>query len=201
MTDALASAGGGMMMMKRNLIGIGVGMVVLLAACATTLAPYRVSGFFVSPQLAAHEGQTIAVLPFRGGAGDVITDITNLELGRLNRWRLVERLRVQELYAEQDFDPERIDDAEAVRIGKMLGAQAVILGQVTEYTRPRCSVSMRLVKTETGEHLWQARDALEATNSAVIKLAEDRYTAQRLRTDPEALASVTVRALVQTLNH
>ncbi len=174
---------------------------VLLASCAAQIAPYRVSGYFVSTQLPAHDQKTVAVLPFRGNASDIITDLANLELGRLQRWRLVERLRVQELYAEQDFDPERIDDAEAVRIGKMLGAHAVILGQVTEYTRPRCSVSMRLVKTETGEHLWQARDALESSNPAVIELAKDRYTAQRLRSDPEALASVTVRALVQTLTH
>lgn len=170
-----------------------------LIAC-NAVAPYRVSGYFSSPRLSAHDSQTIAVLPFRGGATDVVTDIANLELGRINRWRLVERLRVQELFSEQDFDPERIDDAEAVKIGKMLGAKAVLLGQVTEYTRQRCSVSMRLVDTESGEHLWQARDTLESRNVAVQKLAEDRYDAVRLTRDPEALASVTVRALVETIN-
>lgn len=187
--------------MKRFLVaGLALAAVVF-TACAAQIAPYRVSGYFVSPRLPEHDQKTVAVLPFRGPASDVVTDLANLELGRLHRWRLVERLRVQELYAEQDFDPERIDDAEAVRIGRMLGAHAVILGQVTEYTRPRCSVSMRLVKTETGEHLWQARDALEANNPQVIELAKDRYTAQRLRSDPEALASVTVRALVQTITN
>lgn len=172
--------------------------LLMLASCA--VAPYKVSGYFVSPKLAAHEGQTIAVLPFRGGAGPDVTDITNLELGRVGRWKLVERVRVEELYAEQDFDPERVDDETAARIGKMLGAQAVILGQVTEYTRGRSSISMRLVDSETGEHLWQARDTLLASDASVRKLAEGRYDAQRLRTDPEALASVLVRALVETIN-
>jgi len=172
---------------------------LFIAGCAP-VAPYRTSGYFVSPQLARHEGKTIAVLTFRGGASDPVTDIANLEIGRLNRWKLVERIRVQELYNEQDFDPERIDDDMAIKIGKMLGASAVVLGQVYEYTRGRCSVSMRLVDSETGEHLWQARDTLLATNIAVQKLAEDRYDSMRLRKDPEALASVTVRELVRTMN-
>jgi hypothetical protein len=179
-------------------------MLASAVSLATTacgpVAAYRVGGYFTNPRLTALEGKTVAVLPFRGGATEPVTDIANLEFGRVNRWRLVERIRVQELYNEQDFDPERIDDDEAVRIGKMLGAQAVVLGQVTEYTRPRCSVSMRLVSTETGEHLWQARDTLESRNIAVQKLAEDRYDAARLSRDPEALASVTVRALVETIN-
>lgn len=173
--------------------------LMFLSACGP-VAPYRVGGFFTSPRLSAHNGQTIAVLPFRGGAGEDVTDMTNLELGRLARWTLIERIRVQDLYNEQDFDPERVDDETAAKIGKMLGAQAVILGQVTEYTRGRTSISMRLVDSETGEHLWQARDTLEASNVAVQNLAKDRYDSQRLRKDPEALAAVTVRALVETLN-
>ncbi len=185
-------------MMKRLMLCLAI-PGVLLSACGP-VAPYRTSGYFVASRLPAHDGKTLAVLPFKGGASDPVTDIANLELGRLNRWKLVERIRVQELYNEQDFDPERIDDATAVRIGRMLGAAGVILGQVYEYTRGRCSVSLRLVDTETGEHLWQARDTLEASNVAVQKLAEDRYDFQRLRKDPEALASVTVRELVRTIN-
>lgn len=185
--------------MKRIMAGMLLAVAALLAACGP-VAPYRTSGWFKSPRLGLHDGKTIAVLPFRGGATEPVTDIANLELGRLNRWRLVERIRVAELYAEQDFDPERVDDATAVQIGRMLGAKAVILGQVTEYTPGRCSVSLRLVDSETGEHLWQARDSLLASNVAVQKLAEDRYDAYRLRKDPEALASVTVRALVETIN-
>jgi hypothetical protein len=175
-----------------------VAIGVVLSACAP-VAPYRTSGYFTSDRLPVHDQKTVAVLPFKGGATEPVTDIANLELGRIGRWRLVERIRVQELFNEQDFDPQRIDDATAVRIGKMLGAKAVILGTVTEYTRGRCSVSMRMVDTETGEHLWQARDTLIASNIAVQKLAEDRYDAQRLRTDADALASVTVRLLVETL--
>lgn len=183
--------------MKRLVLGLCA--MAMLAGCVET-APYRVSGYFVSKKLAAFNDKTVAVLPFKGGASDIATDITNLEFGRLGRWRLVERLRVQELFNEQDFDPQRIDDAAAIKIGKMLGAQAVVLGDIPEYSKGRTSVSIRLVDTETGEHLWQARDALEANNIAVQKLAEGRYDATRLRRDPEALASVTIRALVETLN-
>ena len=104
----------------RNFVALTI-LSLFIAGCAP-VAPYRTSGYFVSPQLARHEGKTIAVLTFRGGASDPVTDIANLEIGRLNRWKLVERIRVQELYNEQDFDPERIDDDMAIKIGKMLGA-------------------------------------------------------------------------------
>lgn len=187
------------MSMTRLWLAPLLGALLVAVGCGP-VAPYRVGGYFVSPQLANYDQKTVAVLPFKGNASDVVTDLANLELGRAGRWKLIERIRVQELYDEQDFDPERIDDEAAVKIGKMLGVQAVILGQVYEYTRPRCSVSMRLVATETGEHLWQARDALESGNLSVQQLAADRYDVKRLKTDPEALASVTVRALVETIN-
>lgn len=187
-----------MSLRKTALAALAAVTVVFMLGCGP-VAPYRISGYFTNPALAKYEKKTLAVLPFKGGATEPVTDLANLELGRLNRWRLVERIRVQELYNEQDFDPERIDDEAAIRIGKMLGAQMVLLGQVYEYTRARCSVSMRLVDTETGEHLWQARDTLESSNIAVQELAKDRYDAKRLRTDPEALAAVTVRALAETL--
>lgn len=172
---------------------------LLLSACQT-VAPYRTSGYFVSKELPGYEGALIAVLPFKGGSTDIVTDIANLEFGRIGRWTLVERMRVQALYSEQDFDPERIDDKTAARIGMMLGAKAVVLGEAFEYTPGRCSVSMRLVDSETGEHLWQARDALEAHNVSVRKLASDRYDTYRLSKDPEALASVTIRELVGTIS-
>lgn len=188
--------------MKRLGFGLSLGLLIgtlALSSCASA-QPYEVNSYFASDRLDALEGKTVAVLPFRGGAGETITDLTNLEFGRLNRYRLVERIRIQELYNEQDFDPERVDDETAAKIGRILGANAVVLGQVYEYTPGRASASMRLVHSETGEHLWQARDAIRATDARVRKLAEDRYDAKRLRKDPEALATVLVRALVQTVN-
>ena len=178
-----------------------IGMALLVGITACAVAPYKVGSYFQSDRLVEADGKTVAVLPFQGGAGADITDLTNLEFGRLNRYRLVERVRVDDLYAEQDFDPERVDDETAARIGKMLGAKAVVLGRVYEFTPGRASISMRLVDSETGEHLWQAKDTLEGHNVAVRKLAEDRYDARRLMKDPEALAAVAVRAMVETVNH
>ncbi|RMH55196.1 MAG: hypothetical protein D6679_12060 [Candidatus Hydrogenedentota bacterium] len=177
---------------------LGFAAVAVFSACATV--PYKVTGYFVSEKLDSYNGATVAVLPFRGGAGATVTDMANLELGRVNRWRLVERIRVAELYKEQDFDPDRVDDKTAAKIGRMLGAKAVVLGQVYEYTPGRCGVSMRLVDSETGEHLWQARDTLEYRNPGVRELAKGRFDYWRLRKDPEAMAFVTVRALAQTLS-
>jgi len=54
-------------------------------------------------------------------------------LGKLGKFDLVERVRIEELFKEQDFPKDRIDEATAVKIGKMLGAHAVVLGIITKY--------------------------------------------------------------------
>ncbi|MBL4888996.1 MAG: hypothetical protein JKX97_03105 [Candidatus Lindowbacteria bacterium] len=186
-------------LVKALVLGLFVFAAALVVSCGP-VAPYRVSGYFVSKNLDQYNETTVAVLPFKGGASSIVTDIANLEFGRIGRWVLVERVRVEALYSEQDFDPERLDDATAAKIGLMLGAQAVVLGEVYEYSRGRSSISMRLVDTETGQQLWQARDAIEALNISVQELAKDRYDRGRLKKDPEALASVNTRALVETIN-
>ncbi len=92
----------------------------------------------MSPSIRGLKGGTLAVLPFDNrsdvlGADYLVADEFNLRLGMTNEFRMVERIRVKELFAEQDFDPRRLEDTTAARIGRMLGARAVILGTVTRY--------------------------------------------------------------------
>lgn len=82
--------------------------------------------------------RTVAVLPFVNQSGTLgaehgVADELNLQLGKTGHFRMIERLRIKELYAEQDFAPELVEDTTAARIGRMLGAEAVILGTVTRY--------------------------------------------------------------------
>jgi TolB-like protein len=121
--------------------------VVTLACCwsllssfnCATVRPYRVTDFFRSPRIAEQGIKRVAVLPFQNLSGDkaaggVVTEEFMLQLGKTGLFDLVERGRIEELWREQDLDTlSRFDEATAVRIGKMLGAEGVILGTVTKY--------------------------------------------------------------------
>lgn len=111
-------------------------VAIFLAACSTR--PPAPDVGFVSSRLADRHEPTVAVLPFDNksgylGAERLVADEVNLRIGMTNRFRMIERMRVKELYREQDFDPRRVEDTTAARIGRMLGAQIVILGTVTNY--------------------------------------------------------------------
>lgn len=162
--------------------------------CCVMLALCCVAG--LAQDLAEEQPQvTIAVLPFDDGAirvqwggywqrgvewavGPGLADqITSDLIERAKKgtpFRVVERQRVQDLLAEQDFaESGRIDPATAARIGRLLGAQVLLMGSVTQFSveidrmdlpfewggfggdRATASVSIdgRLVDSETGEIL------------------------------------------------
>ncbi|MDI6736493.1 MAG: CsgG/HfaB family protein [bacterium] len=108
-----------------------------LTGCART-TPYRLSNFFIADSINELKQKRIAVLPFENltankQASLLVTDEFNLQLGKIGKFDLVERIKIDELFKEQDFPKDRIDEATAVKIGKMLGAQAVVLGVITKY--------------------------------------------------------------------
>ncbi len=112
---------------------------LLASSNCATVRPYRVTDFFRSPRIADQGIKRVAVLPFENltgdkAAGGVVTEEFMLQLGKTGRFDLVERGRIEELWREQDLDTlSRFDEATAVRIGKMLGAEGVILGTVTKF--------------------------------------------------------------------
>ncbi len=108
-----------------------------LTGCAGTKA-YRVSNFFIDDSIHELKQKRVAVLPFENltkinEAALLVADEFNLQLGKLGHFELVERMKVEELFKEQDFRKDRIDEATAVKIGRMLGAHAVVLGVITKY--------------------------------------------------------------------
>ncbi|MEW6608108.1 MAG: CsgG/HfaB family protein [bacterium] len=107
-------------------------------SCAGT-RPYQVNNFFIDDAIHKLKEKRVAVLPFENltkikEANLLVTDEFNLQLGKIGHFDLVERIKVEDLFKEQDFCKDRIDEATAVKIGKMLGAHAVILGVITKYT-------------------------------------------------------------------
>lgn len=109
-----------------------------LTGCAAT-KPYHMTNFFIDNSIHESMKKRIAVLPFENltqskQATGLVTDEFNLQLGKLGNFDLVERIRIEEIFKEQDFCKDRIDEATAVKIGKMLGAQLIVLGVITKYS-------------------------------------------------------------------
>lgn len=107
-----------------------------LLSCAH-VEPYRLTNYFRSPKAADLAGKPVAILPFHNlteipKAEWIVANEFNLQVGKTGAFVLLERMRIEELFEEQDLDPERIDAKTAVEVGKMLGARGVVLGTVTE---------------------------------------------------------------------
>jgi TolB-like protein len=112
-------------------------LIAALIGCGPT-TPYRVKNYFRDSEIEERNLRRIAVLPFENltlapEAGVALTDEFNLQLGRLGVFDLVERARIEELFREQDVDTLRFDPSSVCELGRMLGAQAVILGSVTRF--------------------------------------------------------------------
>jgi hypothetical protein len=112
-------------------------------------------------------GGKVAVLPFRGPDGpggevplqiaalrNTIAEEFSLTLGQLGHFKMIERLQIDKIIAEQDFPAERIDDSQAVEIGKILGASAVVIGSLSDV------LNVRMVDTATSQQIWNSRSAL-----------------------------------------
>jgi len=86
----------------------------------------------------------------------VVSEIVAAELGKEPGFRIVERRELEKLFAEMKLGTlGAVDQATAVRIGRLLGAETLCLGSLTGLGG-RTLLNLRLVRTETGEVLAAA---------------------------------------------
>ena len=121
--------------------------VVYTLACIMFL--FAGSGFTAAKQ-------TVAVLDFESiGSeeflGKAVAEIIRTELVGTQKFRVVERAQIKKALSEQELQMTgAIDDKSAVQIGKLLGADLIIVGSVvkigTAYT-----INSRLLDVQTGE--------------------------------------------------
>lgn len=75
-------------------------------------------------------------------------------------FRVIERQQLEKVLAEQKLQMSgMIDNANAVEIGKMLGADGIMVGSITEYGRTiypkvRLTVNVRVIEVKTGLVKW-----------------------------------------------
>ena len=128
-------------MMKRKKLAVLPGILLILmllfAGCAT-----KIKTTMLCPGK-AHEAsklRRIAVLPFGGrGGNQVSADVEALLVGiRVNGkpyFRVIERVALKRIMKEQFLHlTGAVDEKTAVTVGKLVGAEGVILGTVTQST-------------------------------------------------------------------
>jgi len=105
---------------------------------------------------------TVAVMYFDNGALTNRVDFEPLSKGIADMLvvslrsncgiRVVEREQLQRLLTEQNIPADRVDAATRVRIGKLLGAQHMIMGAFVVDLREQMAMTAYSVNVETSEH-------------------------------------------------
>jgi TolB-like protein len=149
-------------------------LLCLLASCAS---PYGSSSggrdtgkpnVFVSRD--ADNIEKVGILPFKAATsliGGSISDLFVTEVMQMNRYELVERSQMSEVLGETEVALSGLSTGQAAQLGQMAGAQAVIIGTVSEYenvalsgrTCPVVGITIRLIDCTTGKILWSVDHA------------------------------------------
>ena len=133
--------------------------VFLFAAC-----PLMVSSCAEEPEMMNTERlslvKRLAVLPFQDGpgtyaqnSGNAVTGFVTSELAKCDKYRVLERSRLKTVIDEQDLQVSGIMDQDtAIKVGKVLGADAVVLGSVTQYDMDKTQVYVHVIPIVSREY-------------------------------------------------
>jgi hypothetical protein len=133
--------------------------------------------------------RTMAVMAFEDasdaeGSGSRVAGIVTTLLLDLDI-NMVERAELDEVFKEQVVQLKHADDAEVLKVGKLVGAQAIVVGEVQQWVRAegdqigRVSLAFRVIDVE----------------SSVVLFNGEGYGSDATADDPEGIA----RAIVQRI--
>jgi fibronectin type 3 domain-containing protein len=130
---------------------------------------------FVSLQAQQKIYRKVAVMPFRAPVelvGARIADMVGTEILKTYKYQLIERSQMEQVLEEQSLGLKGVTQSTlAMKVGKILGAEGVIIGMVPEYGMraagslklPVVGVNIRMIDVETGSIIWSI------ANSAICK--------------------------------
>jgi hypothetical protein len=150
-------------------------------ACATAGAPTSVDGSAARPEpVVSGRGpidresidqyRTMAVMLFEDmagvpGTGSRVAGIVTTLMLDLDM-RMVERAKLDEVLQEQVIQLTHADDANVLKVGKLVGAEAIIVGEVQQWERRQqehansVSLALRIIDVETGLLLFSGQGHL-----------------------------------------
>ena len=113
-------------------------------------------------------------------AGIVTTLLLDLDIN------IVERAELDEVFKEQVIQLQHTDDAEVLKVGRLVGAQAIVAGEVQQWERSksdeanRVSLAFRMIDVESG----------------VVLFSGGGYGSDPTTDDPEGLARVIANRIL-----
>lgn len=135
--------------------------LLLMPPLAGALEPPAPAGYgkLVKQLLKGRAGdKKIAVANFSypdgsaAGDGDIVSERLTTELVRLKKFRVAERREIQKVLAELRLQSSGATGSDPIKdMGKVLGADWMILGTLTELAGGRIEINARLVGVESGE--------------------------------------------------
>jgi len=187
--------------MKR-MIGLSLMSLVLLAGC--TAPAVKVAPPSVGPRL------RVAVVEFENKTtygqrlGTAAADILVTELGKTDRFILIERAKLDKLIAEQKLGMTGVvDPSTAAQMGKVLGAAAIVTGAVSEFGTQqkgtdfliteskkqvaRAVVDVRIINTETSQILYAESGTGEVSSTSGTFLGMGSHASYNESIEGEAL--------------
>jgi hypothetical protein len=113
-------------------------------------------------------------------AGMVTTLLLDLDVN------MVERTELDEVFKEQVVQLKHADDADVLKVGKLVGAQAIVIGEVHQWERTegdrvsRVSLVLRIVDVESG----------------VVLFNGEGHSSDAMADNPEGLARIIVHRIL-----
>jgi TolB-like protein len=120
----------------------------------------------------------IAVLPIEAKADiakfcDALTDKMVSQLVNLRRFKVIERAALDKVLKEQQLQVSgAVDEATAVKVGRVAGADAIVLASVVEHENSN-RVSVRVIDTETSETIVARGEAVSGNGIDEFEHAVD----------------------------
>jgi len=125
-----------------------------------------------------------------------------------NSFEVVERERMKELFAEQGFsEDERFKPSSVTKVGRMLGADLILFGYLTDFSRKKKSI---VLYTEVYAQIIFSARLVDVATGKVVNSADISYTSPKQKegaiftsskefnpNDPEFLQSMFGRAIVE----
>jgi len=81
---------------------------------------------------------------------DIIVGAITTEVVNTNRFRVVERSRIDKIMREQGFQRSSLTSEQVVKVGRLLGVNKIITGEYSE-DGYNSTVNIRLIDVETGD--------------------------------------------------
>ncbi len=166
--------------LNKSLAGGMAAALCLLAGCATnsgTGGKYREPSVFVA---AEHpEVRCVAVMPFQAEMqliGASISDMFVTEMMRFGRYEFIERGQLDNVLGETEISLSGLTSGQAAQVGQMLGADAVVVGTVSEYgtvaqrghTLPVAGINVRMIESNSGRILWSVDNAARGDRRSTL---------------------------------